>query len=269
MIEIKKLKKTFGENNVLRGIDLTIEKGDKIAIVGPSGSGKSTLLRCINFLETAESGEIWFNGQELLNQKVNLNYIRSKIGMVFQSFNLFPHISVLKNITLAPVAYFKKQAKEQYEKLIDENKFTKKDKTFRQFKKEEISKIEKKALDLLERIGLTDKRDDYPSTLSGGQQQRIAIIRALAQNPDVMLFDEPTSALDPEMVGEVLDLIISLQELGMTMAIVTHEMGFAKEFADKIIFMDEGLIVEMGSPEEIFNNPKSDRLKNFLSKVLV
>ena len=240
MIEVKNLRKDFGENHVLRGITETIEKGEKVCIIGPSGSGKSTFLRCLNRLEDPTSGEIWFEGQNIVAKDADIDKIRQKMGMVFQHFNLFPHLTVKQNITLAPTLL----------KLMTQEE------------------ADAKAMQLLERIGLSEKADTYPNMLSGGQKQRIAIIRALAMNPDLMLFDEPTSALDPEMVGEVLDVMKELAEEGMTMVVVTHEMGFAKEVADRVIFMDGCVIVEENVPGEIFSNPQSDRLKNFLSKVL-
>ena len=240
MIVTKNLIKNFGGLHVLRGIDEHIVKGEKVAIIGPSGSGKSTFLRCLNMLEIPSGGQIIFEGQELTAKNVDLNKIRQKMGMVFQHFNLFPHLTVQDNITLAPV-----QLKLQTEKDAADN-----------------------ARRLLDRIGLLDKASAYPSQLSGGQKQRIAIVRALAMNPDVMLFDEPTSALDPEMVGEVLDLIKELAEAGMTMVIVTHEMGFAREVATRVLFMDEGLIKEQNAPEELFDHPQNERLQSFLSKVL-
>lgn len=240
MIVTKKLKKAFGDHMVLNGIDATIEKGEKVVVIGPSGSGKSTFLRCLNLLEVPTDGEIWFEGVNITDKKSDINKIRCKMGMVFQQFNLFPHLSVLENITLAPVQLglmTKQQA-------------------------------ESKAYELLQRIGLTEKADSYPNQLSGGQKQRIAIIRALAMNPDVMLFDEPTSALDPEMVGEVLDLMAQLAEEGMTMVVVTHEMRFAKKVATRILFMDEGMIVEENTPDAFFDNPTHPRLQEFLSKIL-
>lgn len=240
MIKINNLVKLFDKNTVLDGINYEINKGDKIAIIGPSGSGKSTFLRCLNLLETPTSGEILFEGQNINSKSVNIDEIRRKMGMVFQNFNLFPHFNVLKNLIFAPTTL----------KIMSEDEATEKAKFY------------------LEKIGLIDKINSYPSSLSGGQKQRIAIARALMMNPHVMLFDEPTSALDPEMVGEVLKLIEDLAEDGMTMVIVTHEMGFAKKIASKVIFMDEGNILESGSPENIFENPKSERLKDFLSKVL-
>jgi polar amino acid transport system ATP-binding protein len=225
---------------VLKGIDQTIQKGEKVVIIGPSGSGKSTFLRCLNMLETPTSGEIYYNKQLITDRLYDINKLRMNIGMVFQHFNLFPHLSILKNITLGPVKLKGKtenQAKEQ-------------------------------AMELLQRIGLCDKADAYPSQLSGGQKQRVAIIRALAMEPQVMLFDEPTSSLDPEMVGEVLDLMKKLADAGMTMIVVTHEMGFAKEVGTRILFMDDGLIVEENTPEKLFTHPQNQRTKDFLSKVL-
>ena len=240
MITIKSLRKSFGKNEVLKGIDLEIEKGDVICIIGPSGSGKSTLLRCLNLLEVPSGGRIIFEGDDLTDKKTNLNLHRQKMGMVFQQFNLFPHMTVLENLTCAPVM-LKKISKE---------------------------KAEEKALSLLSRVGLGDKASAYPDKLSGGQKQRVAIVRALCMEPDVMLFDEPTSALDPEMVGEVLDVMKELAKEGMTMAVVTHEMGFAREVSNRVLFLDGGKIVEEGAPAEIFGSPKSDRLKSFLAKVL-
>ena len=240
MIETKKLEKHFKDLYVLKGIDQKIEKGEKVVIVGPSGSGKSTFLRCLNFLEVPTGGEVWFEGINLTDASVNIDKHRQKMGMVFQHFNLFPHLTIMQNITLAPIK-LKLQTREEAEANAER---------------------------LLERIGLLDKKDAYPSTLSGGQKQRIAIVRSLAMNPDVMLFDEPTSALDPEMVGEVLDLIKELADDGMTMVIVTHEMAFAKEVATRVLFMDEGQILEENTPDEFFGNPQNERLKEFLSKVL-
>jgi ABC-type polar amino acid transport system ATPase subunit len=240
VITVKNLKKTFGDNMVLNNINETINKGEKVVVIGPSGSGKSTFLRCLNLLEEPTEGEIWFEDKNITDKNANINQIRQKMGMVFQQFNLFPHLSVLENITLAPV------------QLGIMTKADAKD----------------KAMELLNRIGLTEKADSYPNKLSGGQKQRIAIIRALAMNPDVMLFDEPTSALDPEMVGEVLDLMASLAEEGMTMVVVTHEMRFAKKVATRVLFMDEGKIVEQNTPDEFFDNPKHPRLQEFLSKIL-
>ncbi len=239
LLELKNLYKKFGNLEVIKGVDLEIDKGDILVIIGPSGSGKSTILRCMNLLEEATSGEIIFEGKNIVNDKT-IDKTREKIGMVFQNFNLFPNKTIMQNITLAPMKV-KGKTKEE---------------------------AEDKAKELLKRVGLLDKKDAYPAQLSGGQQQRIAIARALAMEPDMMLFDEPTSALDPEMVKEVLDVIKELAKDGMTMAIVTHEMGFAKEVADRVIFVDEGKIVEEGSPEEVFNNPKSERAKEFFAKIL-
>ena len=240
VIEVKGLKKSFEAQDVLRDVSVDIYKGDVLCIIGASGSGKSTFLRCLNLLETPDSGSIIFRGEDLMSKKVDLNVHRQKMGMVFQQFNLFPHISILKNLTIAPTML----------KIA-----TKED-------------AESKALSLLERVGLSDRANDYPDMLSGGQKQRVAIVRALCMEPDVMLFDEPTSALDPEMVGEVLDVMKELAGMGMTMIVVTHEMNFAREVANKVMFLDNGVIAEMGTPDEIFTNPKTDRLKNFLSKVL-
>ena len=240
MISVRKLKKSFHEVEVLKGIDVEIDKGEVVCVIGPSGSGKSTFLRCLNLLEKPTSGQILFEGDDLTDPKINLNLHRQKMGMVFQQFNLFPHMSIMENLTCAPVM-LKKMTKEQ---------------------------ARKKALELLGKVGLEDRAQDYPRQLSGGQQQRVAIVRALCMEPDVMLFDEPTSALDPEMVGEVLELMGDLARDGMTMAIVTHEMGFAREVASRVLFLDDGCIVEDGSPKQIFENPKSDRLRSFLAKVL-
>jgi polar amino acid transport system ATP-binding protein len=240
VIVIKNLKKSFGDHMVLNGINETIQKGEKVVVIGPSGSGKSTFLRCLNLLETPTEGEIWFEDNNITDKKTNINLLRRRMGMVFQQFNLFPHLTVKENITLSPV------------KL---GLMTKKE-------------ANRKALELLDRIGLTEKADAYPNQLSGGQKQRIAIIRALAMNPDMMLFDEPTSALDPEMVGEVLDLMTQLAEEGMTMVVVTHEMQFAKKVATRVLFMDEGRIVEQNSPREFFEHPTNPRLQEFLSKIL-
>jgi ABC-type polar amino acid transport system ATPase subunit len=239
MIEIKSLYKSFGDHEVLKGIDQNVEEGEVLCIVGPSGSGKSTMLRCINRLEEPTKGEIYIDG-ELVTEK-NLDTMRTRMGMVFQSFNLFPHKTVLENLTIGPVNVKKADKKES----------------------------EMKGMALLERVGLSEKASEYPRNLSGGQQQRVAIARALAMDPEVILFDEPTSALDPEMVGEVLDVMKSLAKEGMTMIVVTHEMGFAKEVADKVIFMDEGYIVEQGTPDAVLNHPQMDRTKDFLSKVLI
>lgn len=240
MITVKNLNKHFGSHHVLKDINQEIDKGEKLVIVGPSGSGKSTFLRCLNLLEMPSSGEIWFEGKLLTDPKCNLNVLRRKMGMVFQHFNLFPHLTVMDNITLAPVKQKLQSAEEAKEN----------------------------ALQLLSRVGLADKADAYPAQLSGGQAQRIAIVRSLAMNPDVMLFDEPTSALDPEMVGEVLAVMKELAREGMTMAVVTHEMGFAREVATRVVFMDEGVILEEAPPEEFFRNPQNARLQDFLNKVL-
>ena len=254
MIETKKLEKHFKDLFVLKGIDQKIEKGEKVVIVGPSGSGKSTFLRCLNFLEVPTGGEVWFEGINLTDASVNIDKHRQKMGMVFQHFNLFPHLTIMQNITLAPVTL----------KMMTRAQALAPIKLKLQTKEEAEANAER----LLERIGLLDKKDAYPRTLSGGQKQRIAIVRSLAMNPDVMLFDEPTSALDPEMVGEVLDLIKELADDGMTMVIVTHEMAFAKEVATRVLFMDEGQILEENTPDEFFGNPQNERLKEFLSKVL-
>lgn len=239
-VSVKNLKKDFGSLEVLKRIDIEIEEGEVVCLIGPSGSGKSTLLRCLNRLEKVTDGIVIVDGVDITSKKTDLNKMRENIGMVFQHFNLFPHLTVKKNITLAP-ALLKKLSKEE---------------------------ADKKALKLLERVGLSDKAESYPSQLSGGQKQRVAIARALAMDPDIMLFDEPTSALDPEMVGEVLAVMKSLAEEGMTMVVVTHEMGFAKEVGDRVIFMDDGYIVEEGKPEDIFTNPTNPRTIDFLNKVL-
>lgn len=240
MIEVKDLHKSFGQLKVLNGVSINIQKGEKVVVIGPSGSGKSTFLRCLNRLEEPTGGQVIFEGFDITDKKTNIDKHRQKMGMVFQHFNLFPHLTVLQNITLAPTT-LKLQTKEE---------------------------AEKNAIELLNMVGLVDKANVYPSTLSGGQKQRIAIVRALAMNPDVMLFDEPTSALDPEMVGEVLNVMKQLAEDGMTMVCVTHEMGFAREVADRVIFMYDGIILEEGTPEEIFGNPKNERTKQFLQSVL-
>lgn len=240
MINVKQLSKSFGDNEVLKSIDLTVKEGEVVVIIGPSGSGKSTILRCLNLLEEPTSGEIFFEGQNITATDSNIDQIRQKMGMVFQSFNLFPHMSVVENLTITPV----------------------------KIKKEDPTKAKEAALALLDQVGLKEKADSYPSSLSGGQQQRVAIARALAMNPDVMLFDEPTSALDPEMVGEVLAVMQDLAKKGMTMVVVTHEMGFAKEVADRVIFMADGVIQEEGTPEEIFDHPQNSRTQDFLNKVL-
>ena len=240
MINVENLKKSFGGTEVLKGINVTIEKGDVMCVIGPSGSGKSTFLRCLNLLEKPTSGRIIFEGDDLTSRRVDLDRHRQKMGMVFQQFNLFPHMTILKNLTCAPVL-LKKCTEEE---------------------------ANAKALELLDRVGLKDRADAYPNQLSGGQKQRVAIVRALCMEPDVMLFDEPTSALDPEMVGEVLDVMKKLAQEGMTMVVVTHEMGFAREVSNRVIFLDDGNIVEEGTPEEIFDAPRSERLQSFLAKVL-
>ncbi len=240
MIAVKGLHKYFGELEVLKGIDLEIDKGEVVCVIGPSGSGKSTLLRCLNMLETPTAGSVIFEGTDLTDRKVNLDLHRRKMGMVFQQFNLFPHKTVLENMIMAPMCVLGRSRAESTEK----------------------------AMDLLERVGLADRAGEYPARLSGGQKQRVAIVRALCMDPDVMLFDEPTSALDPEMVGEVLEVMKRLAAAGMTMVIVTHEMGFAREVANRVVFLDEGILQEEGPPEAIFQNPQSPRLKDFLSKVL-
>ena len=274
ILSVKGLLKSFGDNNVLNGIDLDVRNGEKIAIIGPSGCGKSTFLRCLNCMEDPSGGSIYFQGEDIADVRVDINVHRERIGMVFQQFNLFNNKTVIENIMLAPVYV----GCRNLSKIKRANFFTKITNIFRKEKKEllaiETSKEEiiasarEKAMQLLKRIGLEDKADAYPSTLSGGQKQRIAIVRALAMNPKVILFDEPTSALDPEMVGEVLELIKELANEGMTMVIVTHEMGFAREVADRILFMYEGLICEQGSPAEVFDNPQSPRLQQFLKAVL-
>ena len=274
IISIIGLEKSFGDINVLRGIDLDIIGGETIAIIGPSGCGKSTFLRCINCMEDPTGGSIFFEGVDLADARVNINTHREKIGMVFQQFNLFDNKTVIENIMLAPVYVGKRnlaKAKrrnffKQVVNVFRKNKLELEPITTT--KSEIVENAEKRAMALLERIGLTEKRDEYPSKLSGGQKQRVAIVRALAMDPKVILFDEPTSALDPEMVGEVLDLMRSLADDGMTMVIVTHEMGFAREVADRVLFMSDGVITEQGSPAELFDNPKHPRLKDFLSKVL-
>ena len=240
VIAVRDLRKNFDDIAVLKGIDIDIHKGDVVCVIGASGSGKSTFLRCLNLLEQPTGGSIYFEGADLTNEKVDLNLHRQKMGMVFQQFNLFPHLTILKNLTLAPMM-LKKLSKEE---------------------------AEEKALALLARVGLADRANDYPNQLSGGQKQRVAIVRALCMEPGVMLFDEPTSALDPEMVGEVLDVMKELAREGMTMVVVTHEMGFAREVANRVIFLDEGVIAEEGDPETLFGNPQTERLQTFLSKVL-
>lgn len=240
MIAVKNLHKYFGSLEVLKGIDTHIEQGEKIVVIGPSGSGKSTFLRCLNLLETPTKGQIFIEGEEITDPKCDVDKIRQKMGMVFQHFNLFPHLTVMQNLTLAPLM----------------------------LKKAEKEEAESAALTLLDRVGLKDKANAYPVQLSGGQKQRVAIARSLAMNPDIMLFDEPTSALDPEMVGEVLEVMKSLADDGMTMVVVTHEMGFAREVGNRVLFMDEGVIMEQGTPDEIFTAPKNERTKSFLNKVL-
>lgn len=256
MIDVINLKKDFDGVKVLNGINVKINKGDIVCVIGPSGSGKSTFLRCLNCMEDPSSGQIIFNGVDIADQKVDINIHRRKMGMVFQHFNLFNNKTVIENIMLAPV----------HTRWQEQKKMKKSERTAT--KAQIIAQAKEEAMELLKRIGLEDKADVYPSTLSGGQKQRVAIVRALAMNPDVVLFDEPTSALDPEMVGEVLDLMKSLAKEGLTMVIVTHEMGFAKEVANRVIFIDEGIIQEENEPKEFFENPKNERLKVFLSKVL-
>lgn len=273
ILSIKNLTKSFGSNEVLKGIDLDVRKGEVLVIVGPSGCGKSTFLRCINCMEDPDGGEIIFEGENLADMKVDINIHRRHIGMVFQHFNLFNNKTVIENVVLAPNYVMISEHK----KIARKNFFVKTGNLFRKDKrpllpnrtvKEIKASNRENALALLEKIGLSDKSDVYPSTLSGGQKQRIAIVRALAMNPKVILFDEPTSALDPEMVGEVLDLIKEIAQEGMTMVVVTHEMGFAREIASKVIFMDNGVIKEEADPETFFTSPKDERLKEFLSKVL-
>ncbi len=263
MIDVNDLKKSFGKNEVLKGINMTINKGDIVVVIGPSGSGKSTFLRCLNCMEDPTAGKIVFNGVDIADMKVDINIHRRKMGMVFQHFNLFNNKTVLQNVMLSPVIC----AKQDRRKALMHNLFHK-DKLPVRSISEIKETAEKDARSLLQRIGLEDKADVYPSTLSGGQKQRVAIIRSLAMNPEVILFDEPTSALDPEMVGEVLDLMKQLAQEGMTMVVVTHEMGFAREVGTKLVFMDEGRIVEETTPVEFFANPQSARAKDFLSKVL-
>ena len=240
MISVKDLRKSFNGLEVLKGINTEIRKGDVVCIIGPSGSGKSTFLRCLNMLEKPTGGKVIFDGEDLAAPKANLNLHRQKMGMVFQQFNLFPHMTVLENLTCAPMM----------------------------LKKVPKAEAEAKAMELLERVGLADRAGEYPNKLSGGQKQRVAIVRALCMDPEVMLFDEPTSALDPEMVGEVLDVMKNLAKKGMTMIVVTHEMGFAREVSNRVMFMDEGIIMEENSPEELFSNPQCERLQSFLAKVL-
>ena len=240
IIRVEGLQKSFGEVDVLKGVNAEIKKGDVMVVIGPSGSGKSTFLRCLNRLEEPTGGHIYFNDVDITDKKVNINLHRQKMGMVFQQFNLFPHMTVLRNMTIGPM------------KLLGKSK----------------QEAEEKAMQLLQRVGLADRANAYPSQLSGGQKQRIAIVRALCMDPEVLLFDEPTSALDPEMVGEVLEVMKELAKEGMTMVVVTHEMGFAKEVGTDIVFIDEGIIIEQAPPEEFFKNPKNPRLRDFLSKVL-
>ena len=240
MIKVDNLHKQFEDLKVLNGIDIEIEKGEVVCVIGPSGSGKSTFLRCLNLLEKPTSGHVFFNGEDLTDPKVDINLRRQKMGMVFQQFNLFPHMTVLENMTVAPKMLLGLSEQEANER----------------------------ALSLLEKVGLADRGDAYPNQLSGGQKQRVAIVRALCMEPEVMLFDEPTSALDPEMVGEVLDVMKDLAKKGMTMVVVTHEMGFAKEVGSRVLFLDEGVVVEDAPPKELFENPKSERLQSFLAKVL-
>ena len=240
MISVKNLQKSFHGLEVLKGISTEIHKGDVVCVIGPSGSGKSTFLRCLNMLEKPDDGKIIFSGEDLAAPKANLNLHRQKMGMVFQQFNLFPHMTVLENLTCAPIT----------------------------LKKIPKAEAEAKAMELLGRVGLADRANEYPNKLSGGQKQRVAIVRALCMDPEVMLFDEPTSALDPEMVGEVLDVMKTLAKKGMTMIVVTHEMGFAREVSNRVLFMDEGIIMEENTPEELFANPKCERLQSFLAKVL-
>mgnify|MGYP004668527735 CR=1 FL=1 len=240
MIKVKGLHKSFGDLEILKGIDEHIVQGEKVVIIGPSGSGKSTFLRCLNLLETPTDGEIYIDDELITSKNVDVNRIRQKMGMVFQQFNLFPHLTIMQNITLAPIK-IKKMPKKEAEEL---------------------------AFELLGKVGLVDKANAYPAQLSGGQQQRIAIARALAMSPEIMLFDEPTSALDPEMVGEVLSVMKDLADAGMTMVVVTHEMGFAREVASRVLFMDQGVVMEQGKPEDLFSNPQNERTQSFLSKVL-
>ena len=274
ILSVKNLTKTFDENEVLKGVNLDVYEGDVVAIIGPSGCGKSTFLRCVNCLEDPSGGTIMFQGEDLADMKVDINIHRQKIGMVFQQFNLFNNLSVLDNITLAPrIVAKKKRASLQRKNLIIKlgNLFAKSKKGLHDLGRslaDVKAESEKRAMELLRTIGLEEKAAAYPSQLSGGQKQRVAIVRTLAMNPKVILFDEPTSALDPEMVGEVLDVMKDLAKKGMTMVVVTHEMGFAREVSNRVLFMDEGVIAEEGTPAEIFDNPKCERLQSFLAKVL-
>ena len=276
MIDVINLKKSFGDKEILKGINVTINKGDIVAVLGPSGSGKSTFLRCLNCMEDPTGGSIVFNGVDIADMHVDINVHRRHMGMVFQHFNLFNNKTVLQNVMMAP-AYLRckdlKKAKRKNTAIKIKNVFRGSDKKeelipVTETKDQILKEVKEQAMTLLKRIGLEDKADVYPSTLSGGQKQRVAIIRSLAMNPDVILFDEPTSALDPEMVGEVLELMKDLAREGMTMVVVTHEMGFAREVASRVLFMDEGLIKEEAAPEEFFEHPKNPRLKEFLSKIL-
>lgn len=264
MIDVINLKKSFGDTEVLTGINIKINKGDIVAVIGPSGSGKSTFLRCLNCMEDPTGGSIIFNGVDIADMKVDINEHRRHMGMVFQHFNLFNNKTVIDNIMLAPVHLQCQDLK----KAKRANLFKKEKLPITKTKQQIKAEAREQAMALLKRIGLEDKADVYPSTLSGGQKQRIAIVRSLAMNPDVILFDEPTSALDPEMVGEVLELMKELAKEGMTMVVVTHEMGFAREVANRVVFIDEGKIKEENNPKEFFENPKDERLKDFLSKVL-
>jgi len=270
VIDVINLKKSFGNTEVLKGIDVTVNKGDIVAVIGPSGSGKSTFLRCLNCMEDPTEGSIIFNGVDIADMKVDINVHRRHMGMVFQHFNLFNNKTVIQNIMLAPVYVKCQNLKKQKRANFINKLFGKKQNIVEvtQTKNQIKTEARANAMSLLKRIGLEDKADVYPSTLSGGQKQRIAIVRSLAMNPDVILFDEPTSALDPEMVGEVLELMKDLANEGMTMVVVTHEMGFAREVANRVLFMDDGKILEEGSPSDIFDNPQNDRTKEFLSKVL-
>ena len=274
ILSVKNLTKTFDENEVLKGVNLDVYEGDVVAIIGPSGCGKSTFLRCVNCLEDPTGGTIMFQGEDLADMKVDINIHRQKIGMVFQQFNLFNNLSVLDNITLAPrIVAKKKRASLQRKNLMIKlgNLFAKNKKDLYDLGSSLADvkvELEKRAMELLRTIGLEEKAAAYPSQLSGGQKQRVAIVRTLAMNPKVILFDEPTSALDPEMVGEVLDVMKDLAKKGMTMVVVTHEMGFAREVSNRVLFMDEGVIAEEGTPAEIFDNPKCERLQSFLAKVL-